>query len=78
MCHGLGYWQRAIASRPTTAVRAYILGGMSPFPTVCHIQTTDASEDLPGSLFRLDSPPLLASLPWLSLITPPSQRIRMV
>jgi len=24
-----GYWQRAIASRPTTAVRAYIMGGMA-------------------------------------------------
>lgn len=36
MCSGSGtvilnqaYWQRAIASRPTTAVRAYILGGLA-------------------------------------------------
>lgn len=36
LCSGMGtvfldqgYWQRAIASRPTTAVRAYILGGMA-------------------------------------------------
>ncbi|KAH8658775.1 Sodium:solute symporter family-domain-containing protein [Tricladium varicosporioides] len=38
LCSGMGtvfldqgYWQRAIASRPTTAVRAYILGGMAWF-----------------------------------------------
>ncbi|KAN0115025.1 Na+/solute symporter [Hyaloscypha variabilis] len=38
LCSGLGtvfldqgYWQRAIASRPTTAVRAYVLGGMAWF-----------------------------------------------
>lgn len=38
LCSGCGtvfldqaYWQRAIASRPTTAVRAYILGGMAWF-----------------------------------------------
>lgn len=29
--HLQGYWQRAIASRPTTAVRAYIMGGMAWF-----------------------------------------------
>jgi urea-proton symporter len=36
LCSGSGtvfldqaYWQRAIASQPTTAVRAYILGGMA-------------------------------------------------
>ncbi|KAG9244558.1 hypothetical protein BJ878DRAFT_64315 [Calycina marina] len=36
LCHGFGtvfldqgYWQRAIASRPTTAVRAYILGSLA-------------------------------------------------
>ena len=36
LCSGSGtvfldqaYWQRAIASRPTTAVRAYILGGLA-------------------------------------------------
>ena len=38
LCSGSGtvfldqaYWQRAIASRPTTAVRAYILGGLAWF-----------------------------------------------
>jgi Na+/proline symporter len=38
LCSGMGtvfldqgYWQRAIASRPTTAVKAYILGGMAWF-----------------------------------------------
>lgn len=36
LCSGMGtvfldqgYWQRAIASRPTTAVRAYVMGGMA-------------------------------------------------
>ena len=38
LCSGSGtvfldqaYWQRAIASRPTTAVRAYLLGGVAWF-----------------------------------------------
>lgn len=38
LCSGMGtvfldqgYWQRAIASRPTTAVRAYIMGGLAWF-----------------------------------------------
>jgi Na+/proline symporter len=38
LCSGSGtvfldqaYWQRAIASRPTTAVRAYLLGGIAWF-----------------------------------------------
>jgi Na+/proline symporter len=38
LCSGSGtvfldqaYWQRAIASRPTTAVRAYLLGGLAWF-----------------------------------------------
>jgi len=40
LCSGSGtvfldqaYWQRAIASRPTTAVRAYILGGLAWYAT---------------------------------------------
>ena len=35
-----GYWQRAIASRPTTAVRAYILGGMAWFAIPFGFATT--------------------------------------
>lgn len=34
------YWQRAIASRPTTAVRAYILGGMAWFAIPFGFATT--------------------------------------
>ncbi|KAJ5601489.1 hypothetical protein N7510_011023 [Penicillium lagena] len=47
LCSGLGtvfldqgYWQRAIASRPTTAVRAYILGGMAWFAVPFGFATT--------------------------------------
>ncbi|KAK2779348.1 hypothetical protein FQN53_001418 [Emmonsiellopsis sp. PD_33] len=47
MCSGLGtvfldqgYWQRAIASRPTTAVRAYILGGLAWFAIPFGFATT--------------------------------------
>ncbi|KAL4993226.1 Sodium:solute symporter family-domain-containing protein [Aspergillus recurvatus] len=35
-----GYWQRAIASRPTTAVRAYIMGGLSWFAIPFGFATT--------------------------------------
>jgi Na+/proline symporter len=35
-----GYWQRAIASRPTTAVKAYILGGMAWFAITFGFATT--------------------------------------
>ncbi|KIW95404.1 uncharacterized protein Z519_03988 [Cladophialophora bantiana CBS 173.52] len=47
LCSGSGtvfldqaYWQRAIASRPTTAVRAYILGGMAWFAIPFGFATT--------------------------------------
>lgn len=47
LCSGMGtvfldqgYWQRAIASRPTTAVRAYILGGLSWFAIPFGFATT--------------------------------------
>lgn len=47
LCSGMGtvfldqgYWQRAIASRPTTAVRAYILGGMAWFAIPFGFATT--------------------------------------
>ncbi|KAL4760991.1 sodium:solute symporter family protein [Aspergillus foveolatus] len=47
LCTGLstvfldqGYWQRAIASRPTTAVRAYIMGGLSWFAIPFGFATT--------------------------------------
>lgn len=47
LCSGLGtvfldqgYWQRAIASRPTTAVRAYVLGGMAWFAIPFGFATT--------------------------------------
>ncbi|KAL2864061.1 sodium:solute symporter family protein [Aspergillus lucknowensis] len=47
LCSGLGtvfldqgYWQRAIASRPTTAVRAYIMGGLSWFAIPFGFATT--------------------------------------
>jgi len=35
-----GYWQRAIASRPTTAVRAYLLGGLAWFAIPFAFATT--------------------------------------
>ncbi|KAI6905864.1 solute symporter family transporter, partial [Hortaea werneckii] len=47
LCSGSGtvfldqaYWQRAIASRPTTAVRAYILGGLAWFAIPFGFSTT--------------------------------------
>lgn len=47
LCSGSGtvfldqaYWQRAIASRPTTAVRAYLLGGMAWFAIPFGFSTT--------------------------------------
>lgn len=47
LCSGSGtvfldqaYWQRAVASRPTTAVRAYILGGMAWFAIPFGFATT--------------------------------------
>lgn len=47
LCSGMGtvfldqgYWQRAIASRPTTAVKAYILGGLSWFAIPFGFATT--------------------------------------
>ncbi|KKY27478.1 putative solute symporter family transporter [Phaeomoniella chlamydospora] len=47
LCSGSGtvfldqaYWQRAIASRPSTAVRAYILGGMAWFAIPFGFSTT--------------------------------------
>jgi urea-proton symporter len=47
LCSGMGtvfldqgYWQRAIASRPETAVRAYILGGMAWFAVPFGFATT--------------------------------------
>lgn len=47
LCSGMGtvfldqgYWQRAIASRPTTAVRAYMLGGMAWFAIPFGFATT--------------------------------------
>ena len=47
LCSGSGtvfldqaYWQRAIASRPTTAVRAYILGGLAWFAIPFGFATT--------------------------------------
>lgn len=47
LCSGMGtvfldqgYWQRAIASRPTTAVRAYILGGFAWFAIPFGFATT--------------------------------------
>ncbi|KAL4791074.1 Sodium:solute symporter family-domain-containing protein [Aspergillus venezuelensis] len=47
LCTGLGtvfldqgYWQRAIASRPTTAVRAYIMGGLAWFAVPFGFATT--------------------------------------
>lgn len=47
LCSGSGtvfldqaYWQRAIASRPTTAVRAYILGGIAWFAIPFGFSTT--------------------------------------
>lgn len=47
LCSGLGtvfldqgYWQRAIASRPTTAVRAYIMGGFAWFAIPFGFATT--------------------------------------
>ncbi|KAJ6045802.1 hypothetical protein N7499_003705 [Penicillium canescens] len=47
LCSGLGtvfldqgYWQRAIASRPTTAVRAYIMGGLAWFAIPFGFATT--------------------------------------
>ncbi|KAL3469708.1 Sodium:solute symporter family-domain-containing protein [Aspergillus californicus] len=47
LCTGLGtvfldqgYWQRAIASRPTTAVRAYIMGGFAWFAVPFGFATT--------------------------------------
>lgn len=47
LCSGLGtvfldqaYWQRAIASRPKTAVRAYILGGLAWFAIPFGFSTT--------------------------------------
>jgi SSS family transporter len=47
LCSGSGtvfldqaYWQRAIASRPTTAVRAYILGGLAWFAVPFGFATT--------------------------------------
>lgn len=47
LCSGLGtvfldqgYWQRAIASRPTTAVRAYIMGGLAWFAVPFGFATT--------------------------------------
>ncbi|KUJ20913.1 Na+/solute symporter [Mollisia scopiformis] len=47
LCSGMGtvfldqgYWQRAIASRPTTAVKAYILGGMAWFAIPFGFATT--------------------------------------
>ncbi|KAF2186967.1 Na+/solute symporter [Zopfia rhizophila CBS 207.26] len=47
LCSGCGtvfldqaYWQRAIASRPTTAVRAYILGGLAWFAIPFGFATT--------------------------------------
>lgn len=47
LCSGMGtvfldqgYWQRAIASRPTTAVRAYIMGGMAWFAIPFGFATT--------------------------------------
>lgn len=47
LCSGLGtvfldqgYWQRAIASRPTTAVRAYIMGGIAWFAIPFGFATT--------------------------------------
>lgn len=47
LCSGMGtvfldqgYWQRAIASRPTTAVNAYLLGGLSWFAIPFGFATT--------------------------------------
>lgn len=47
LCSGSGtvfldqaYWQRAIASRPTTAVRAYLLGGLAWFAIPFGFSTT--------------------------------------
>ncbi|KAL2812926.1 Sodium:solute symporter family-domain-containing protein [Aspergillus cavernicola] len=47
LCSGMGtvfldqgYWQRAIASRPTTAVRAYIMGGLAWFAIPFGFATT--------------------------------------
>jgi urea-proton symporter len=47
LCSGSGtvfldqaYWQRAIASRPTTAVRAYIFGGLAWFAIPFGFATT--------------------------------------
>lgn len=47
LCSGCGtvfldqaYWQRAIASRPSTAVRAYILGGLAWFAIPFGFATT--------------------------------------
>lgn len=47
LCSGMGtvfldqgYWQRAIASRPTTAVRAYVLGGFAWFAIPFGFATT--------------------------------------
>jgi Na+/proline symporter len=47
LCSGCGtvfldqaYWQRAIASRPTTAVRAYIMGGLAWFAIPFGFATT--------------------------------------
>ncbi|TVY27571.1 Urea active transporter [Lachnellula hyalina] len=47
LCSGMGtvfldqgYWQRAIASRPTTAVRAYVMGGMAWFAIPFGFATT--------------------------------------
>jgi len=47
LCSGSGtvfldqaYWQRAIASRPTTAVRAYLLGGLAWFAIPFGFATT--------------------------------------
>jgi len=47
LCSGNGtvyldqaYWQRAIASRPTTAIREYILGDLAWFATLFGFTTT--------------------------------------
>jgi Na+/proline symporter len=37
------YWQRAIASRPGTTVKAYLLGGLAWYVMICAIRTCRCS-----------------------------------
>jgi urea-proton symporter len=61
------YWQRAIASRPTTTVKAYLLGGLAWY--VLSLRTRSTGNLYVGSPFRSRLHPLLVWREWLYAMT---------